>query len=126
MAENNNADNCDGAMWYVETVKNDDEIVHEVATTVYHYDDRKVEPTEIGYKYHILTYKDNKSDIEVYNAYIGDVSHFIKNNSKAGCHGLIVKAGVMETKSVKYMFKRILENFNFPQKSITDAVQLVR
>ena len=59
------------------------------------------------------------------NAVIGDVSHFIKNNSKAGCHGLIVKAGVMETKTVKYMFKRILENFNFPQQSITDAVQLV-
>lgn len=121
----NNIEDCDGAMWYVETVKDNDEFVQEVLTTVYRYDDQRVEPSDVGYKYHILTYKDIESDVDVYNAYIGDVSHFIKNNSKAGCHGLIVKAGVMETKFVKHMFKRILENFNFPQQTITNAVQLV-
>jgi hypothetical protein len=123
---NNKTENCDGAMWHVETIATKDEVVQEVSTTVYNYSDRKVEPSEIGYKYHILTYKDLDSDIEVYSAYIGDVPHFINNNSKAGCHGLIVKDGVMEIKYVKNMFKKVLENLNFPQKTIADAVQLVR
>lgn len=119
-------DNCDGAMWYVETRVTEGEVVQEVVTTVYNYDDRKVEPSEIGYRYHILTYKDKNSDVEVYNAYIGDVPHFIKNNSTAGCNGLIVKDGVMERKYVQHMFKKVLENLNFPQQTISNAVQLVR
>ena len=117
---------CDGALWYVEVVKqNDDVSTHEVDSTIYRYQDRKVEPDELGFKYHVLTYKQDKSEAEVLSAYIGDVAFFINNHARAGYNGLLVKNKSIPKKDIKEMFRRVLTNWDFSDKMIRSLVKQV-
>lgn len=118
----NQFDDCDGALWYVDLDKEQENI----DSTIYKYEDRKIAPGEIGfYKYHILTYKEDKSEAEVMSAYIGDVKQFIVNYAKVGYNGMMVKHKSIPKKDVKEMFKRILRNWEFPETMIRSAVKQV-
>jgi len=121
----NEFDGCDGALWYVEVTKDEYEVRHEVDSTIYKYQDRSVEPDELGFKYHILTYKEDKSEAEVMRAYIGDVAFFINNHARAGYNGLMVKNKSIPKKDVKEMFKKILTNWQFPDTMIRSVIKQV-
>ena len=121
----NEFDGCDGALWYVEVKEEDFEIKHEVDSTIYRYQDRNIQPDELGFQYHVLTYKEDKTEAEVMKAYIGDVSFFISNHARAGYNGLMVKNKSVPKKDVKEMFKRILTNWQFPDKIIRSVVKQV-
>ena len=121
----NEFDGCDGALWYVEVKKDEYEETHEVDSTIYRYQDRHVEPDELGFKYHILTYKEDKSEAEVMRAYIGDVAFFINNHARAGYNGLMVKNKSIPKKDVKEMFKKILTNWQFPDRIIRTVIKQV-
>ena len=49
----NEFESCDGALWHI--VNNADST--EIESTIYNYQDKYIEPDELGYKYHVLTYK---------------------------------------------------------------------
>ena len=115
-------DSCDGALWHV--VQNEHSA--EVDSTVYNYNDRFVQPEDLGYKYHVLTYKENDhSSAEVMFAYIGDVKHFIDNHAKAGYNGMMVKHKIMPKKTIKEIFKAILSNWQFPDNTIREVMKQV-
>ena len=115
-------ENCDGALWHID--KTQDSI--EVDSTIYKYENRHLKPDELGYKYHILTYKEGEEDsIEIMSAYIGDVRFFISNYSKAGYNGLMVKNKAIPKKDIREMFKRVLSNWDFPQSKINSIIKQV-
>jgi hypothetical protein len=122
---NNEFDGCDGALWYVEVTQENNEIRHEVDSTIYNYQDKQVEPDELGFKYHILTYKEDRTEAEVIRAYIGDVGFFIRNHARAGYNGLMVKNKCIPKKTVKEMFKKILTNWEFSDKMIRNVIKQV-
>ena len=121
----NEFDGCDGALWYVEVTKDEYEVRHEVDSTIYRYQDRHVQPDELGYQYHVLTYKEDRSEVEVIKAYIGDVGFFINNHARAGYNGLMVKNKSIPKKDVKEMFKKILMNWKFPDRMIRNVIKQV-
>ena len=115
-------DDCDGVLWHIEN-KNGN---IEIDSTIYKYENRKIKPDELGHMFHILTYKENDEDsVEVMSAYIGDVQHFVNNYSKAGYNGLMVKNKVVPKKSIKLMFKKILQNWQFSESKINAIMRQV-
>ena len=121
----NELENCDGALWAISKKKEKNEEITELETMVYKYQDRNIEPGDLGYKYHVLTFKQDKSIAEVMAAYIGDVKYFIDNQAKAGYNGMMVKDRAIPKKDVKLMFKQILDNWEFPIKTINAVVKQV-
>jgi len=113
---------CDGIVWHLE-LKED---YYEIDATVYRYVDRKSLPTDLGFKYHILTFKsEDLNSAEVLSAYIGDVGHFVKNHASAGYHGIMVKDKSVPKKTIKEMFNAVLTNFEFPSNIIRSVVRQV-
>ena len=116
-------EDCDGALWYVDLEKE----IDNIDSTIYRYENSKIKPSEdTGFhKYHILTYKQDRSTVEVMSAYIGDVKCFIVNHASAGYHGMMVKHKSISKKSVKEMFTKILTNWKFSDRIIRDVVKQV-
>jgi len=125
MSKEKEFDGCDGALWHVEIKQENNEIRHEVDSIIYNYRDRTIEPDDLGFKYHVLTYKEDKTEAEVMRAYIGDVAFFINNHARAGYNGLMVKNKSIPKKYIKEMFKKILTNWEFSDKIIGDIVRQV-
>jgi len=121
----NELDDCDGALWALNKKTEKNEIITELETMIYRYQDRTFKPGDLGFKYHVLTFKQDKSVAEVMAAYIGDVKYFIDNQAKAGYNGMMVKDKAIPKKEVKTMFKQILGNWEFPMKTINDVVKQV-
>jgi hypothetical protein len=118
-------EDCDGALWAVNKTKEQNETVTELETMIYKYQDRTFKPGDLGFKYHVLTFKQDKSVAEVIAAYIGDVKYFIDNQAKAGYNGMMVKDKAIPKRDIKVMFKQILDNWEFPTKTINDVVKQV-
>ena len=119
-------DECDGALWHVDTIVEKNEIRQELDSTVYKYVDKKLKPDVLGFKYHILTYKGGDTDsAEVMCAYIGDIQHFISNYAKAGYNGMMVKNKVIPKRDVRAMFEKILSNWQFPNNKIKELIKQV-
>ena len=110
------ADGCDGALWGIVVKETKEEVVKEVATTIYNFKDKSIEPGDLGFKYNILTMREK--DAEYVQAYIGDVNYYIQNQARAGWSGLMVKSGVVPKKTIKEMFKVVLRNSNFEDKFV--------
>ena len=121
----NELDDCDGALWALNKKTEKNEIITELETMIYKYQDRTFTPGDLGYKYHVLTFKEDKTIAEVMAAYIGDVKCFIDNQAKAGYNGMMVKDKAIPKKEIKVMFKQILGNWEFPMKTINDVVKQV-
>lgn len=121
----NELENCDGALWAVTKKTEKDELITELETTVYKYKDKDFIPGDLGFKYHILTFKEDKSIAEFISAYIGDVKYFIDNQAKAGYNGMMVKDKVLPKKELKFIFKKVLCNWEFPVKTINALVKQV-
>jgi len=121
----NEFEGCDGALWHVEVKVEENEVKHEVDSTIYRYNDKYIEPDELGFMYHVLRYKEDKTDAEVLSAYIGDVSHFVTNHAKAGYNGLLVKTKSVPKKTIKEMFRKILTNWEFSPKIISAVIKQV-
>jgi hypothetical protein len=110
-----NYEGCDGVLWYVD--EQEDKI--NVDATMYRYVDKSVGPDELGFKYHVLTFKnDDHNSTEVLTAYIGDVSHFVNVRASLGYNGLMVKDKSVPKKTIKQMFERVLTGCEFPGKII--------
>lgn len=122
----NEFDGCDGVLWHIDVKISEDKIENkEVDSTIYRYHGKDIEPDELGFMYHVLRYKEDKTDAEVLSAYIGDVSHFVTNHAKAGYNGLLVKTKSVPKKTIKEMFRKILTNWDFSPKIISAVVKQV-
>ena len=117
------ADGCDGALWGIVVKETKEEVVKEVATTIYNFKDKNIKPGDLGFKYSILTLKETNA--EYVQAYIGDVGSFITNQARAGWSGLMVKNGIVPKKTVKQMFKTVLTNSNFEDKFVRSILAQV-
>ena len=110
-------DGCDGALWHVIHDESGENI--KIDSTLYRYEDKSLQPDELGFKYHVLTFKEeDHTSAEVLTAYIGDVRHFIDNHGKAGYNGVMVKFKSIPKKTIKQMFLAVLANWKFPDKTI--------
>jgi hypothetical protein len=113
---------CDGVLWNLEQKEDS----YEIDATLYRYTDRTSKPSDLGYKYHVLTFKtEDHSSPEVLSAYIGDIAYFVKNHAAAGYHGVMVKDKSVPKKTIKQMFKSVLTNFEFPSNIIRSVVRQV-
>lgn len=111
---------CDGVLWYSNLKEN----YIDVDATVYRYLDKTIKPDDLGYKYHVLTFKEADPDsTEVMTAYIGDVSYFVNTRASLGYNGLMVKHKSIPKKSIREMFSKVLNNWKFPQKIIRSAIK---
>ena len=119
---NKEFENCDGALWSVDKFTKQDEIVTEVNSVLYRYTEKTIKPDDLGFKYHILTFKQKSDDAEILSAYIGDVKYFIDNHAKAGYNGVMIKHKSLPKKDIKELFKKILQNWDFPNKTISSVV----
>ena len=117
------ADGCDGAIWDIVIKETEKETLKEVATTIYNFKDNRIKPDDLGYKYSILTIKENNA--EFLQAYIGDVDFFIQNQAKAGWSGLMVKNGAVPKRTLKEMFKVVLKNFEIGNKNVRSILAQV-
>ncbi len=120
--DNQSYEGCDGVLWHLDQKENH----YEIDATLYRYIDKKTEPSDLGYKYHVLTFKsEDPNSPEVLSAYIGDIAHFVKNHASAGYHGVMVKDKSVPKKTVKQMFKSVLTNFSFPSNIIRSVIKQV-
>lgn len=116
---------CDGALWYIDNKQKNGKLFQEVESTIYKYSNKNFKPDDLGFKYHALTFRTDKSDAGVISAYIGDVGQFINNHVSAGYNGLLVKSKAVPKKTIKEMFRRILTNWQFDEKEIRSIVKQV-
>lgn len=115
-------DGCDGVVWNVVEENN----FMNVDATVYRYVDRKIQPDELGFKYYILTFKnEDPESTEVISAYIGDVAYFVNNRAKLGYNGVMVKNKSVPKKTIREMFNTVLTNWAFPDKIIRSVIRQV-
>ena len=121
----NKFENCDGALWSIDEYEEEKETIKEINSTVFRYEESKAEPDDLGFKYHILTFKKESNTIEIVSAYIGDVKYFIDNQAKAGYNGMMVKSKATPKKTIKKIFERVLSNFKFPESQIKSALKQV-
>jgi hypothetical protein len=122
-------DGCDGAFWQIVKTQTEEQIISEVVTTFYKYEqDKKVKPDEnLGfYKYDVLMIEEKQKEAEFFSAYIGDVDKFINNQAPSMGVGLLVKRGVIPKRTVKKMFNVVLHNLNFSEKSIKSILTQVK
>lgn len=113
---------CDGVLWYIDEKENN----VDIDATVYRYQDKYIEPSELGYKYHVLMFKNKQPEsTEVLNAYIGDVGHFVNIRASLGFNGLMVKHKSVPKKTVKEMFTKILMSSEFPGTTIKWATKQI-
>lgn len=123
------ADGCDGAFWHIIQTETNKEVISEVLTTIYRYEeDKKIKPSEDHgfYKYDVLMIQEETKKAEVLSAYIGDVNFFINNQASNGIVGLLVKSGVIPKRTIKKMFNSVLHNLNFSQKNIKSILTQVK
>ena len=113
---------CDGVLWNLKNIEDQ----CDVNATVYHYVDRNIQPDDLGFKYYILTFKDEDPEsVEVITAYIGDVEYFVQTRAKLGYHGVMVKHKSVPKKTIRDMFNIVLTNWQFPNKVIRSVVRQV-
>jgi len=120
--DNQSYEGCDGVVWHLDQKEDH----YEIDATLYRYIDKKTEPSDLGYKYHVLTFKTEDPDsAEVLAAYIGDIGYFVKNHASAGYNGVMVKDKSVPKKTIKQMFNAVLTNFSFPSNIIRSVVRQV-
>lgn len=120
---------CDGAFWHIVKTITKDQIISEVLTTIYKYEQQKnIKPSDDHgfYKYDVLMIQEESKHAEFISAYIGDVNHFINNQASSGRVGLLVKTGVIPKRTIKKMFNSVLHNLNFSDKNIKSILTQVR
>ena len=123
--EKDQFENCDGVLWGLNKVSVDKEEFVEMNSTIFKYQEKEIEPDDLGFKYHVLTFKEDKSYAETVSAYIGDLKYFIDNQAKAGYNGMVVRSKTTPKKTVKKIFEKVLSNFNFPQNQIKQVLKEV-
>ena len=47
------ADGCDGALWGIVVKETKEEVIKEVSTTIYNFNDKFIKPGDLGFKYKI-------------------------------------------------------------------------
>ena len=80
-----------------------------------------IETHELGYKYHILTYKDIDgvmSDPDVFEAIIGNPSHYIGGLVEAGFLGVICKMTSESYKCVTQMYHDMVNLINIQNNNL--------
>lgn len=116
-------DKFDGILWASETSENDDEKIVQVKAMGYKFENRKPKPPDdLGYKYDILTWNNTQDSGEFMSAYIGDIRQFLDNYTSIGYSGLMLKSKSVPKKTIRRMFRSILENHNTSKKKIKEIL----
>jgi hypothetical protein len=115
---------CDGAYWFftVEKTGNTESTIQN--TDFYTLKTgKKVKPTEVGFKYNILLYKEK--EVEYTKAILGDPKGYIERMGKIGYAGLIVKDKSVPKITVKKMLRKVMEDVQIPTAEIRNVLKQV-
>lgn len=113
--------NCDAVLWISAVIEN------EIRTSMTFFRSAKdcsVLPTETGFKYNILVFR-NAEDAEEgsFEAIIGDVQGYAERLGKLGYHGIMFKKNVKPRRELKHLFETILGTFGFTKKQIKKVLK---
>lgn len=109
-------EHCDAMIWASEFKAE----VNEVSTLMNFFRTKnKVKPTDMGYKYNILQFKNNEiSSIEFFSAIIGDQKAHAERLGRMGYNGIMFKQKSCAKKEMKNLFQKSLMNWGFSEKEI--------
>ena len=114
---------------FVFILDNDEKL--DISAFTYKDNAEAIEKHDIGYKYHIITYKETVDgevvEPDMFEAIIGDPHHYIANLLKCGFFGTICKKTKTSKKLVDGMFEDLLnmvadEEFEFAEWGVKMAV----
>lgn len=113
-------ENCDAVVWAaVMTEEGDQETLMNFFKV-----QNKLEPTDLGYKYNILTFKQGvEESIELFSAIIGDPKNYVERLGGAGYNGIMFKQNSCKRREMKDIFKGSLLNWGFSEKKAKDIVK---
>lgn len=111
--------NCDAVVWFSykdETGTNTKMTFMKSA--------KQVKPTELGYKYSILMFKERDAkSIDIFSAIIGDPQAYVTRVGNLGYHGLMLKHKSCTKKDIKVLFQSTLDNWGFSKLQIANVLK---
>jgi hypothetical protein len=112
--------NCDAVIWAAVRLENG-----EVDNLMNFFrSNNNIQPTDLGHKYNILTYKQGiEESIEVFSAIIGDPRNYVDRLCKAGYNGIMFKQNSCKRKEMKDIFRSSMINWGFSEKAAKAAIK---
>ena len=86
--------------------------------------DIESDPTDLGFKYYICTFK-NKDSVELVKAIVGDPQAYISRLSRLGYNGLMIKHSNIPVRTSKKMIKTMLSGLGIEDKLIKTILKQV-
>lgn len=115
-------ENCDAVVWAAVTTEEGDQ---ETLMNFFKVQN-KLQPTDLGYKYNILTFKQGVEDsIELFTAIIGDPKNYVERLGNAGYNGIMLKQNSCKRKEMKDVFKGSLLNWGFSEKKAKEVMRQI-
>ena len=113
--------NCDAVVWFSYK----DETGTSTKMT-FMKSAKQVKPTELGYKYNILMFKEcDDESIDVFSTIIGDPQAYVTRVGNLGYHGLMLKHKSCSKKDIKTLFHSTLDNWGFDLKQINAVLKQI-
>lgn len=111
-----------------ETIQNCDAVIwanHDANTLMTFYKtENKVKPTELGFKYDIVIFRENEADsLEAFSAIVGDPKSYVERMGKGGYNGFMFKQKSCSKKQMKEMFSNSLKHWGFDDKEMKRAMK---
>jgi len=108
-----------------------EENIHTVMSFIQSKKGKKVVPFEMGHKYNILLFNrgaPKETDIELFDAILGDPKGYVERMGKYGYHGVVVKHkawGGIGAKEIKEIIHAVLYRYGFEEKLIRKVLKTV-
>lgn len=107
--------NCDAVIWAIQEAN---------TLMTFFRTENKVKPTELGYKYNIVMFREgDTTSLEAFSAIIGDPKGFVERNGKAGYNGLMLKQKSCTKKQMNKTFMKSLQHWGFTEKETRWALK---
>jgi hypothetical protein len=120
-------DRFDGILWATEKREIGSDIAIGIKAMGYKFENKKPsKPDDLGFKYNILTWNDTPDSGEFISAYIGDIRQFLDNYASLCYSGLMVKVKSVPKRTLKKMFRALLENRNTSKKKVNEILKQVQ
>jgi len=86
-----------------------------------------VKPTELGFKYNIITFRTPMDeDLGNFSAILGDPRGYVERVGRNGYHGIMIKDKIKTKKELRALLTTLLLNFGFDElqtkKALTNTV----
>lgn len=106
-------ENCDAVVWASVV---DEEGSQETLMNFFRVKNN-VKPTDLGYKYSIMTFKQGVVEsIDIFSAIIGDPQHYAERMGGLGYNGIMFKQKSCKKTEMRDIFAQSLKNWGFEEK----------